>query len=500
VQYIVSSKLKTFGLFLASLLICIFLLEFSARYIFKIKPESLTVHFSSEFEWDRAVGWRTRRNWSGKINHGRYPVPISIQTNADGFRDDDWDQKLLKAKNFRAKKILFLGDSMTYGWAEEKDFRLSEQLERLYEAQGKKAVVFNAAIPGFSPSQEYRLLPELIGRIHPDVVVLVFCANDYGDISLPYDHRYPFRVYKPFYDENGNLVFNQNVPKRPSLLFREAGLGGFSFSYLLDRLYYGFQDIWFENGGVLSVGELSLQDREWLIGDEKLMNRFPKIEKTVLALVKRTRNFVNDANARFIFLSIDSEIDQRLYQGLSPDTEYIRAPKKAEIDDATWFRIPFDGHRNLLWSLLYAKHIFAQIEKVSVEQLSTPWFREMPWPSQIALNQPESVRYLTGNWKLIGRNFGLSSFGGAILGGASKRSGSIQLRWSARAKENGTTLSVSLKGLGNVCKKKLQSEFTEHYCVFPKTANPPFLVGLSPSVATGSQPEIQFESISLSDL
>jgi len=82
------------------------------------------------------------------------------------------------AKNER--RVLFLGDSVAFGWgvAVEECFvwRLPPCAARL--GGDKRLTVINCSISGYSPWQEYDLLQSEGLRYQPDLVVLVFCLND----------------------------------------------------------------------------------------------------------------------------------------------------------------------------------------------------------------------------------------------------------------------------------------------------------------------------------
>src|SRR5438876_2416277 len=125
--------------------VCLIGLELISRRLFQ--PQSFGVYPTGEIAFDAQVGWRGRRNLSAAVRHGQYPIPIQLDINPDGFRDGSWDEKLRRATEQHRKKILLLGDSLLYGWANPVDGRLSEQLQARYELTGPPAEVFNTGIP-----------------------------------------------------------------------------------------------------------------------------------------------------------------------------------------------------------------------------------------------------------------------------------------------------------------------------------------------------------------
>jgi hypothetical protein len=87
-------------------------------------------------------------------------------------------------------------------------------LKRVYANQGEEIVTFNSGVPAFGTGQQFRVFERLYSQLNPDIFILLFVKNDFAGSSLPYYYRYPDRVYKPFYDLEGNLLFNVDVPKR----------------------------------------------------------------------------------------------------------------------------------------------------------------------------------------------------------------------------------------------------------------------------------------------
>lgn len=360
-----------------------------------------SVHHSSDLSFDPVIGWRARRQFSGDTHHGGYPVPITLQTNADGFRDGDWDTKLERARKLNAKKILLLGDSVLYGWASAADERLSEQLAALYNLKGKSVEVFNSGIPGYGSSQEFRILPELLERIHPDIVVLLFYENDYGDTALPYDHRWPYRVYKPFYDINGNLILNEKIPKRPSLWAKETIFSHFYFWFALDRIYYFLQDLKYNSYDIPNKRNapypLHLYDN--FFSNEDLKKRFPYVEKTVFSLLQKVNKMVQDHGARF-FLAPTREWTVASTGRKLHDLGICFIPVPPETSDYwPWETILYDNHPNFLFFWFIANKIYAVLEDKPY-QLNWRQLPQLPkMPTEIRFGDDRnSARYLYGDW------------------------------------------------------------------------------------------------------
>ncbi len=78
-------------------------------------------------------------------------------------------------------RILFLGDSCTFGYGVAHDAAFGEVVESLLnQASGKPVECINAGVPGYSLFQGFRYLVTEGLRYQPDLVVLTFGWNDSG--------------------------------------------------------------------------------------------------------------------------------------------------------------------------------------------------------------------------------------------------------------------------------------------------------------------------------
>jgi hypothetical protein len=375
---------------------------------------------ASEFRFDPVVGWRPRSGFEGPRCYGAFPVPVRVHTNRDGFRDSDWDERLARAKATGAKKILAIGDSVLYGFASERDQRLTEQLAAVYAREGRNVEIFNAGVPAYGASQEYRLLPLLLERIEPDVVLLVFVENDYGDTALPYDHRHPLRIYKPFYDARGRLILNERVPRRPSAVMSDTLVGGSFIWYSADWLYFYLQDLQYSRFDIPNRRNAPYPI-EWYDGfmyQEDLKGRFPYVEQTVLALYSKMRDAVRARGGEFLVVLSRERVEYVVAEKLRRSgIEFVTAPPEERMY-RFWMEILYDDHLNFLWAWFVANKIHSVLEGVPYD----PGLKGLPQrdrvPTALDLrNDAESARYLFGEW-------GPSEPGGRWLNG----SGAVMLR------------------------------------------------------------------------
>jgi len=100
---------------------------------------------------------------------------VDYRVNAHGLRGP----AVATPKPAGARRVLLLGDSYAFGLGLTEDAAIPAQLERALAAAGDAAVeVVNGGVPAYQTEQE-RLLLERVGfALEPDVVVLLYFAND----------------------------------------------------------------------------------------------------------------------------------------------------------------------------------------------------------------------------------------------------------------------------------------------------------------------------------
>lgn len=111
---------------------------------------------------------------------------MDVRTNADGFRDDPFDPNTREGI-----RILFVGDSFSFGWGVNLEERQDKQLAEILRQHDLACSTTNASVPGWATLQEERLLRNRLEYYDPDVVVLTFCGNDLtGDLYTRLDPEY----------------------------------------------------------------------------------------------------------------------------------------------------------------------------------------------------------------------------------------------------------------------------------------------------------------------
>lgn len=119
----------------------------------------------------------------------RHPASVSywlgserVELNPNGLRDDDVPFR----KPAGEKRILVLGDSVTFGWGVSQGETFSDRLEELLNEGSLGAwQVINAGVNGYNTVQEAAYLRHEGMRYSPDYVLLVYVSNDTHPIADP---------------------------------------------------------------------------------------------------------------------------------------------------------------------------------------------------------------------------------------------------------------------------------------------------------------------------
>jgi len=105
-----------------------------------------------------------------------------VTLNSHGHRDDEMPLE----KPAGERRILVLGDSVTFGWGADQGEDFPARLEALLrEQEGGAWQVINAGVNGYNSQQEATLLAVEGLRFQPDIVLLIYVSNDVDAIIEP---------------------------------------------------------------------------------------------------------------------------------------------------------------------------------------------------------------------------------------------------------------------------------------------------------------------------
>jgi len=163
--------IKATLLVLISLGICLMLVEVALRFYFDRNLSfdiemSRYTNLGKEASPNPKIGHVHKKNISEKL------MGVTVETNSDGLRDREYPVE--KTGKYR---IIFLGDSLTFGWGAEREdtfeYLLEERLSRLHNAE-----ILNFGIGNYNTVQEVNLFKEKGLKYRPDQVTMFFFIND----------------------------------------------------------------------------------------------------------------------------------------------------------------------------------------------------------------------------------------------------------------------------------------------------------------------------------
>ena len=124
----------------------------------------------------KGTGWLPR---SGASLSRSSPsgIPFRLEINSTGQRGSE-----IPAPTPSQRRVLFLGDSFTYGGAVPEDSTFVSQVGFHLRRNGRPVTAINGGVPGFSTYQELAYQRYVAGILRPDIVVLAFFnGNDIRD-------------------------------------------------------------------------------------------------------------------------------------------------------------------------------------------------------------------------------------------------------------------------------------------------------------------------------
>lgn len=106
-----------------------------------------------------------------------------VRYNELGLRDDP-----IAPKSKEEYRILFLGDSVTFGWGVAQDQIFTARLQRLLAAKFEHPIrVINTGVGGYDTAQEVTYFKSAGLALKPDTVALVYVPNDVEINTGPFD-------------------------------------------------------------------------------------------------------------------------------------------------------------------------------------------------------------------------------------------------------------------------------------------------------------------------
>lgn len=143
------------------------------------------LNLNSEEPYSECVRWNSSQLTSTPVmqeeglRKGQKFPSFFVELNSQGFRTENHSLNKSEAET----RVLFLGDSQTYGWGLNRSERYSEIFASTLENNtGKEIEIINLGIPGTGIGDYYTLYEEIGQQYNPDIVVVSLIGDD--DISL----------------------------------------------------------------------------------------------------------------------------------------------------------------------------------------------------------------------------------------------------------------------------------------------------------------------------
>lgn len=172
------------------------------------------------YRFDPELGWMAAPNAGGVQPSTNRTV--ALQHNRLGIRERELDE-------IPPDRILFLGDSFTWGFDAEVDERFTNLLQKELPQYG----MVNAGVAGYGTDQQFLLMQRLWDKVKPKAVVVTFCVNndrDDNSSNIRYHQFKPYFVRTP----NGELQVRGYPLPLPSGY--ESSEGGWLEQLALARL------------------------------------------------------------------------------------------------------------------------------------------------------------------------------------------------------------------------------------------------------------------------
>jgi lysophospholipase L1-like esterase len=135
-------------------------------------------HINFDIEMTHYANWIKLDSANPLIGHVHKPnsnaklMGVNVAINSDGFRDEE--HNLIKDTRTR---IVFLGDSLTFGWGVDQDKNFKTILEKKMNLNQPTEII-NLGTGNYNTQQEVNLFLEKGLKYTPDKVVLFYFIND----------------------------------------------------------------------------------------------------------------------------------------------------------------------------------------------------------------------------------------------------------------------------------------------------------------------------------
>ncbi len=157
-------------LVIVSLVVTVLVIDLVAFFVLGLRP--LGWNPGRFFQHSSSLGWEHIPYAEGTWYAYKDGTRTHVRINAYGFPDDD--REVAKDR----PRIALMGDSTTEYWEVDEDERPQRVMEQMLDGGFE---VLNFGLRGAGTDQEWILYTQQVALFSPDIVVLTFCVNDYGN-------------------------------------------------------------------------------------------------------------------------------------------------------------------------------------------------------------------------------------------------------------------------------------------------------------------------------
>ncbi|MDD5650161.1 MAG: hypothetical protein PHF86_07075 [Candidatus Nanoarchaeia archaeon] len=346
-----NKHLKRLIIMIVGVLLILIISEAALRVLFSIsKNNQRDNEFDTFIQYSPLYGWENKANISTSF---KIPDTISnVSINSMGFRD--YEHNITKEKG--KYRIIFVGDSINFGYGVNND----ETYSKLLETYNKKIETINMAVSGYGTDQEYLTIMNKGLKMNPDMVILTYTTSiDLGENN----NKVIYGKNKPLYEIiNGSLILT-NVPVPESNITTKVEETSFIKSLLI---YKNFRD------KVISMPLI----RDFLI-DYLHIGRYYDFKERYNLTFKLLSTINQELEAKNIKFLVIIFPDKSQVSGIISDrsifyiADYLKENNisyinlynnfsKEKLND-TYFKI--DGHFNINGNKQVANLIYSKINK-----------------------------------------------------------------------------------------------------------------------------------------
>lgn len=341
--------LPAMALFFVTLLICLLILEASARLA---NPE------------------KQHSTWSCGEKGRRFDMVGEIEVKDMGgrqFKPEDVVTTILGENGFRMwgdtstdkKKVLVLGDSntlMVYVWPNQTWFH---HLSREFQ----QSEFFVHGCWGYGTIQQYLVLEKYYDEVRPDLILWQFCSNDYLDNYRPlmYDHPLLHEThYRPYLE--GDKIVTRPVREHP--FGRHSRLVAKAFETYIEFYMKSYNYFMGNHPGDYSIWYMKALNPKLLYTYDK----FPKARQDTVKAFQMAKDLVGDTPIYMFNPCFDDEnSDNEQYlcdqAGLNCINDAYSHLAEKNKDTGVFLEI---GHPNVLGNRILGEYLSAYFKNNSM--------------------------------------------------------------------------------------------------------------------------------------